>query len=219
VIAEVRPAGAQGAESFGDQDPAALDLLMPQEREAIAHAGLRRRSEFAAVRHAARQALAALGHPPAALLPGASGAPQWPTGVVGSMTHCTGYRACVVARTHDLAAIGIDAEPNAPLPPGAQRLVLLPAERRQAHELARTHPDIAWTRLLFSAKEAAYKAWNTLTGRPLHSDDVQITLTREGTLSATMSSPPQPPRTRTLHGRWLLREDILLTALSAPAEG
>ncbi|MFD3676463.1 hypothetical protein [Streptomyces sp. NPDC058613] len=38
--------------------------------------------------------------------------PVWPSGIVGSMTHCTGYRAAAVARTGHLVALGVDAEPN-----------------------------------------------------------------------------------------------------------
>jgi len=39
-------------------------------------------------------------------------------GVVGSMTHCAGYRAAAVARARDVVTIGIDAEPHAVLPDG-----------------------------------------------------------------------------------------------------
>jgi enterobactin synthetase component D / holo-[acyl-carrier protein] synthase len=53
---------------------------------------------------------------PAPILPGPAGEPGWPPGVTGSITHCPGYRACAVARTEDLAAIGIDAEPDEELP-------------------------------------------------------------------------------------------------------
>lgn len=216
MISEVLPAGARGAESFGEQDEIALEALLPQESEAISHAGVRRRQEFAAVRHGARQALAALGLPPAALLPDQAGAPLWPAGVVGSMTHCTGYRASAVALRQDIASLGIDAEPNSPLPAGTRRLVLLPPEVERARELDTVRPSVAWTRLLFCAKEAAYKAWYTLTGQPLNSGDVEIVVNPEGTVAAAISLTPGGRTVPTLRGRWLVRDNLLLVALAVP---
>lgn len=40
----------------------------------------------------------------------------WPPGVLGSITHCAGYRAAAVARTGDLDVLGIDAKPHAAPP-------------------------------------------------------------------------------------------------------
>ena len=41
---------------------------------------------------------------------GADRAPQWPAGLVGSITHTVGYSAAVVARQGSLLSLGIDAE-------------------------------------------------------------------------------------------------------------
>jgi 4'-phosphopantetheinyl transferase EntD len=68
------------------------------------------------VRTCARQAMAALGIAPAPIVPGDRGSPRWPAGVLGSMTHCAGYRACAVAYAADVLAIGIDTKPARPLP-------------------------------------------------------------------------------------------------------
>ena len=78
----------------------------------------RRRAEFTAAWACARTALARLGLPAVPVLAGRAGEPRWPAGETGSITHCTGYRACAVARITDLAGLGIDAEPNAWLPAG-----------------------------------------------------------------------------------------------------
>jgi 4'-phosphopantetheinyl transferase EntD len=48
--------------------------------------------------------------------------------VVGSITHCDGYRAAAVALATEVAAIGIDAEPHDPLPAGILDRVTLPAD-------------------------------------------------------------------------------------------
>ena len=87
--------------------------MFPAEAAAVVHAVPGRRLEFAAVRYCARQAMRRIGLPPVPILPDADGVPRWPTGVVGSMTHCAGYRAAAVARSDRLLGIGIDAEPHA----------------------------------------------------------------------------------------------------------
>src|SRR4051812_9450636 len=96
-----------------------LDIdLFPSEREALGSAVEKRRREFTTGRACARQALSRLGTPVVALPSGPHGEPLWPAGTVGSITHCRGYRACAVARSEAVTALGIDAEPNEPLPPG-----------------------------------------------------------------------------------------------------
>ncbi|WP_319204824.1 DUF6545 domain-containing protein [Streptomyces sp. ME02-8801-2C] len=75
------------------------------------------------------------------------------------MTHCDGYRAAAVSRRLDVAALGIDAEPHAPLPPGLLRRIASPSERGHLTALRHTRPALHWDRLFFSAKESVYKAW------------------------------------------------------------
>ena len=83
-------------------------------------------------------ALAGLGLPPGRSCAGARGAPQWPLGVVGSITHCDGYRAAAVARGRDLRTIGLDAEPDEPLPRACWSRSL-PEERAAAAACAAGH--------------------------------------------------------------------------------
>jgi 4'-phosphopantetheinyl transferase EntD len=172
MIERILPAGpAVAAELFGDE-PAEL---FPGEQAAIAHAVDKRRREFTSVRVCARRALAALGQPPVPLVPGQAGAPRWPEGITGSMTHCDGYRGCVLARTADFASIGLDAEPNLPLPAEVEGTIARPAERDHVAGLAATHPGVCWDRLLFCAKESVYKAWYPVTGRWLGFEDAEVT--------------------------------------------
>jgi len=130
LIAGLLPPAAASAESTGSPAAAAPGLL-PAEAEAVRTAGPRRRAEFAAGRSCARAALATLGVAAGPILPGPAGQPLWPAGVTGSITHCAGYQACAVARAADVAAIGIDAEPDAPLPAGLIERIA-------------TAPELAW---------------------------------------------------------------------------
>ena len=162
MIEAILPAEAATAEAF--DDPPGLTLF-PEEEAVIARAVGKRRREFTTTRACARTALARLGLPPVPIVPGPRGAPQWPVGVVGSMTHCAGYRACAVARDLDLLTIGLDAEPHGQLPEGVLDAVSRPEEREQLAALAATVPGTHWDRMLFSAKESVYKAWFPLTQR------------------------------------------------------
>ncbi|ADP82238.1 4'-phosphopantetheinyl transferase family protein [Pseudofrankia inefficax] len=164
-------------ESFGDEDP---PELFPEEAAIVSQAVERRRREFAAVRACARAALATFGIAPAPILPSGAGpgwasrAPRWPAGIVGSMTHCDGYRAAAVVRASAVSSLGIDAEPGGPLPAGVAETVTRPEERRHLAGLAASHPGVCWDRLLFSAKESVFKAWFPLTGRWLDFDECVI---------------------------------------------
>jgi len=169
------PATVAVAETFEDllDEP-----LFPQEETALSRMVEKRTREFRTVRACARAALGQLGIPRPPMVPGRRGAPTWPQGIVGSMTHCTGYKAVGVARVDQLLSLGLDAEPHAPLPDGVLRLIAAPGEQSHLAKLEREHPAVHWDRLLFSAKESIYKAWYPLSGRWLGFEDVRLTIDR-----------------------------------------
>src|ERR1700690_841941 len=132
VIEEILPPVVATGESFDD----ILDApLFPEEEALLAKAVDKRRREFTTARACARAALSKLGVPAVPIVPGFRGAPQWPAGVVGSITHCDGYRACAVAHENDIVTIGLDAEPHAELPDGVLKAVSLAPERERVAEL------------------------------------------------------------------------------------
>ena len=173
MIEEILPATVASTEMF--EDPPDVRLF-PEEEAVLARAVGKRRREFATARACARDALARLGLPPAPILPGEQGAPQWPQGIAGSITHCSGYRAAAVASARNILTIGVDAESDGALPDGVLDVVSLPAERARLRDLASAAPGTSWDRLLFSAKEATYKAWFPLTRRWLGFEDADITI-------------------------------------------
>jgi 4'-phosphopantetheinyl transferase EntD len=214
VIADILPPGVASAESISPEpDPAAA--LYPAEEELVRTAGPRRRAEFAAGRACARAALAGLGLPAAQILAGRAGEPCWPAGVTGSITHCAGYRACVVARTADLAALGIDAEPDAALPAGLIESVADRAERAWIARQASSAPAVCWDRLVFSAKEAVGKLCYPLTGQWPGAAEIAVFPDPGGGFDAQVAGPgPAPAR---LRGRWLARGGLIVTAVTWPA--
>jgi 4'-phosphopantetheinyl transferase EntD len=218
VIEEIVPKSAASAESFGGSFGSGL---FPEEATLVARATEKRRREFTTGRECARGALAALGIAGAPILRGYRGAPLWPDGIVGSITHCAGYCAAAVARTQDLLAIGLDAEPNAELPGGVLELISLPAERARLRELAARAPGMNWDRLLFCAKEAVYKAWFPLTGQWLGFADADITIDATERAFTARIQVPAPvingsPLT-SFTGSWLSNEDLIIAAIAVPA--
>lgn len=218
MIERILGACVECAEAFAD--PPGIPLF-PEEEVLVARSVEKRRREFATARHCAHQALARLGVTPAPITRGERGAPRWPAGTVGSITHCAGYRAAAVARARDMLTIGIDAEPAMTLPDGVLDLISLPDERARLRDLAAADPGTCWDRLLFSAKEAVYKAWFPLAGRWLGFDEADITLSAAaGTFEARLLVPaPEVDGVplRGFTGRWLAGDGLIMTAITLPA--
>jgi enterobactin synthetase component D / holo-[acyl-carrier protein] synthase len=218
VLDEIVPPQVAAVETF--DDPPGVRLY-PQEETLLRRAVASRRIEFGTARWCARQALAKLGVPPAPILPGPRGAPSWPTGIAGSMTHCAGYRAAALAHSRDFAAIGIDAEPHGPLPDGVRDVIASQEEQLALTELAATAPEVSWDKLLFSAKEATYKAWFPLAQRWLGFKDALISINpADGTFTARLLVPGPVLAGHQLtefSGRWLVRDGLVITSIAVPA--
>jgi 4'-phosphopantetheinyl transferase EntD len=195
--------------------------LFPAEEQIVARAVEKRRREFTTARACARQALERLGLPAQAIPTGEHGAPCWPAGVVGSITHCDGYRACALARQADFATLGVDVEVDAGLPEGLLGDIALPEERRHLASLAGEEPGLSWDRLLFSIKEAVYKAWFPLAQKWLGFEDAKVAIDPErGTFSARLQVPGPRVAGSELSGfsgRWLADDGLLLAAIALPA--
>lgn len=225
LIERILPPEVATAEVFDDPPEA---VLYPGEEAVISRAVDKRRREFRTGRHCARRALRQLGLPPAPVLRGEHGEPQWPPGVVGSITHCAGYRAAVVAHgcsqhSCGLRGLGIDAEPHEPLPAGVLEVIALDGEREHLSELATVEGSTCWDRVLFCAKETVYKAWFPLTRSWLGFTDAAIMINPgtgdagHGTFSARLLVPG-PTITgealTQLDGRWLRTDKLVITAIA-----
>jgi 4'-phosphopantetheinyl transferase EntD len=208
VLAGIVPGGVEVVETDGDL----MGPLFAEEEALLARAVEKRRREFTTGRHCARAALGKLGVGPVAILRGEKGEPLWPAGIVGSLTHCAGYRAAAVARAEDVVTVGIDAEPHEPLPDGILDQIAGAAE--VAH-LAELGGGCDWDRLLFCAKEATYKAWFPLARRWLGFHDAEVTIDPDARTFRSRMLVPGP--VDGFSGRYLATPAHLLAAIVIPA--
>ena len=139
-------------------------------------------------------------------------------GSAGSMTHCAGYRAAALAHTRDIAAIGIDAEPHGSLPRRRPRHDRQQGGTARARRPQAAAPETSWDKLLFSAKESAYKAWFPLTQRWLGFNDASVSINpADGTFTARLLVPGPVLAGRQLaefNGRWLARDGLVITSIA-----
>jgi 4'-phosphopantetheinyl transferase EntD len=217
VIERLLPPMFGKAEAFGS---GVGYRLFPDEEAVVSRASEQRRREFTTGRNCARLAMRQLGLPPQSLPRGKAGMPQWPAGIVGSITHCSGYCAAAVGAVTDVRSVGIDAEPNVPARRSILPSIASAAEIADLRKLALHYPDVHWDRLLFSAKEAVYKAWSPMTGAWLGFKDVEVAIApTDGTFLARICTPGAvADDPREFAGQWVC-SDLIVTSVVVPAVG
>lgn len=138
--------------------------LSSLEAEAVSNSVASRRAQYSSGRVCAHLACEKLGEPAAHLLPDSQRRPQWPASLAGAISHTDDLAAALVAPSVRYAGVGIDIEGlgrvSADLVPR-----LLTARERSIGNL-----DPA---IVFSAKEAVYKAINPLAGAFIGFQEVQ----------------------------------------------
>lgn len=219
MIEELLPHGVVAVETFED---VLGQRSFPGEEALVVNAVETRRREFITARNCAREALGKLGYAPGPIGAGRKREPLWPAGVVGSITHTTGFRAAAVAPQSVLASIGIDTEQNDRLPDGVEEAIAAREEREMLAALSRAFSATHWGRLLFSAKESVYKAWYPLTGRGLGFEDARVTIDPMGTFAAKLLVNG----TRTdgglplaeFRGRFVVAHGLIATAVTVPSD-
>ncbi len=135
-----------------------LDWLSQRVLESPSPAAVvKRRAEFLAGRYAAGCALAELGRQ-GPVPKGSEGAPLWPEGVVGAITHSDRLAAAVVCANSRCQALGVDIEMRLAAERAEQLLshVGEPAELDLASALFDGDRGAGFS-LMFSAKESLYK--------------------------------------------------------------
>lgn len=146
--------------------------LLPGEARAVDRAVESRQREHATGRVFARTAIAALGIVAAPLLTGPAREPIWPAGIVGAISHSRSLAWAAAARQDSgIIGLGIDLEQFGRLQPSLYRRLFT---REEVRFIEATDAESAT--LLFSAKEAIYKAVFPLAGRFIGFQEVELTI-------------------------------------------
>ena len=204
-----------------EADPDALGPLAQvyeAEHKAVERAIDKRRHEYWSARHLARCALSVLGVQAGPLLNAPDRSPIWPHGVLGSISHTTGWCGVAVARqTPGRRGLGIDAERCGKMSWGVAERVLT------ARELRRLPPaphDLDWATLLFSAKEAVYKCIYPSVRRFVGFLEVELELdVPQRTFRAVAVAHELAAcafwKEHRVEGCWMRNGDLWLTAVTA----
>ncbi|MFT6674480.1 MAG: 4'-phosphopantetheinyl transferase EntD [Sulfitobacter sp.] len=164
AVAGMFPAGVEVAVV----DPRAPQPgLLPAEAAHVAGAVAKRQQEFAAGRAAARLAMR---RNDLAIPAGDDRAPIWPQGWHGSISHSDQF--CVAVVTQAPLCLGVDLEEAVPLDQDLLTSICSPSEIA-----AIAGPDqLLLAKIVFSAKEAAYKVQYPLTGVLFGFDHLAVSL-------------------------------------------
>lgn len=196
-------------------DMAAVPLY-PEEVECTAGMSASRLREFTLGRACARVALARLGCEGPVLREERT--PRWPEGVVGSLTHCDGFCAVAVARSSRIRSIGIDAEFDTALSERAADRICNVEERDHLGTL----PPLCsgdWPKLVFSAKEAFYKAYFPVARSFLGFKDVALRFDAEARSFQARLLRDDKPGPRLATGRYALMAPHVFTAVTLLRDG
>ena len=196
------------------------ELAVPYE---LRNAPPIRQRQFRAGRFCAAQAICAL-DPSRAVPPlarGATGAPVWPTGITGSITHARGFTSAAVAHASHFAAIGIDSE-TIMSPAQARNVSLSVAWACEAVQTRRAGCDhLEGLTLIFSAKESIFKCFSAIAGF-FDYRDVRIVEVdgNSGTFTARVmrTLSPQLPLHTVLHGRFAIEAPWVHTGIVRTAD-
>jgi 4'-phosphopantetheinyl transferase EntD len=201
----------KGPVGLGVNDPrAAQPDLYPAEAAYVVGARPERKQEFAAGRSAARQAMIDLGGVQAPVPAASDRSPIWPEGLVGSITHA--QSVCVAVVSKDARSIGIDLETTDPL--DADLISTICSDAELARIAGRAQQTLA--KLIFCAKEAAYKAQYPLTKALFGFEYFDVTLNlKECTFRATFTaSAGEFDQGAVLHGKFAQVAGHFLTAVT-----
>jgi 4'-phosphopantetheinyl transferase EntD len=188
-------------------------FLWPEEEKYLRNVSPKRRWDFVTGRKCAHLALDALGVEPIPVLSGDAKEPIWPQGIVGSITHSKDYAAAAVALKTEMHSLGLDAETDEPL----SERVLARIGNEDEINWVRGDKSINFRnsgKILFSAKEATFKAWYPMTHEWLGFREAHIAFELNRN-TFTVEIDRQGPITK-FFGTFSINQGIILTAIQVP---
>lgn len=199
--------------------PALFDAMGVPAPPGLLRMALKRQADHLAGRIGAALAMDRLGLVPAAVGIGPGGAPCWPEGMSGSISHGRNRFACLLDRRRGRLA-GVDVEAVAtPEAAAAIRAKCLSPRERNLAPSGNGLPEAVAATLLFSAKETIFKALYPVVGHHFGFDAAEaIARPAPDCVAFRLTGPLHPalPAGTVLAIHFRLAADHLLTWLSAP---
>lgn len=174
-----------------------------------------RLAQFAAGRACAREALRDLrAAGPLPLGVGPLGAPVWPRGFVGSISHTSSLACAVVAREARARGVGVDIEHVV----RAAAVDAVAATTLDAHEAAML-PSAEAVTIAFSAKESVLKCLSPIAGVRFDFCDARVVELARGRFRVVVLRDlgPGVARGLVLTGRFALADGVVVTSVVLPA--
>ncbi|WP_027259940.1 4'-phosphopantetheinyl transferase family protein [Leisingera aquimarina] len=218
-LALVRPLFAADVALAGADPLGALPVPLAEEAAGLSPSAVaKRRNEFAAGRSAAHQAMRQLGLPAAPVPVGRDRAPVWPAGLAGSITHTKSCAMAVLAQEGNVQGLGIDVEEDTPL-----KDELLPAicsDRERAWLKRQDNPG-QMAKVIFSAKEAAYKCQYTLSRAFYGFDGMELEFELAAGAYQAVFTAGRPPfaRGEAVCGRFVIGAGLIITTAEIRGRG
>lgn len=191
------------------------DLFAAEEAGLSPRAVEKRRREFTAGRAAARQAMAERNHPPVAIPVGPNRAPCWPSEIIGSISHTNNCAIAAVSETSSFGGIGIDVEEDTPLKPDLWNAICSAQEQGWMRE--QDNPG-QMGKLIFSAKEAAYKCQYAQSQRFFGFDGMELEFDQSTNRFLARFTADQPPFDAgyEIAGTYAIGAGVIITAATLP---
>jgi len=121
----------------------------------------------------------------------------------------------------EFAAIGVDVEPNRPLPVRVLEMIASRGEGEWVRRRMDREPDVRWDRLLFSIKEAIHKGLPRHTrGRLVfHGGEVEIDRASQGFSFRLSSSEVRSSGVKSscVEGKWIRSDGFVGAAIAVSA--
>lgn len=214
---EVLPQGLGVAAGDPSSMPSVID---PSEARVVSAAVEVRKIEFHAGRAAAHAAMAALGIAPRPVPMADDRAPIWPEGITGSISHSKTACVAAVGTTSEWAGIGVDLEEATPLDPLMVAEICTKAERQWLGQQPAQERGLM-AKLIFSAKEATYKAQYPVTGRLFGFEGVELSIDRQTSRFEACFCTAQGRFSAgdILHGRYAHAAGLLVTGVTIRQSG
>lgn len=188
---------------------------------ALHRAVAKRQAEYLAGRVCAREALAHSAGLDA--IPGSSdtGAPSWPAGQVGSITHSQTIAAAITGPASHYQSLGLDLEHRVPDQDvdSLSQLILTPGERERFRRELAANAGL-WLTRVFSLKESLYKALFPLTGQRFYFEHAEVlSIGPDGTarLRLLMELSTDWRFGQALEGHIAVTADQVLSLIAVPA--